>query len=73
MTTANAPTGDSLYTREFFQMFIAAGLFMTGDQADTDQWKNLGYWKDLSQLLASYSRQVLRTEIGKDQPQELIS
>ena len=31
----------------------------------TDQWRNLGYWKDLSQLLASYSRQVLRTEIGK--------
>ena len=30
-----------------------------------DQWKNLGYWKDLSQLLSSYSRQVLRTEIGK--------
>ncbi len=30
----------------------------------SDQWKNLGYWKDLSQLLASYTRQVLRTEIG---------
>ncbi len=30
-----------------------------------DQWKNLGFWKDLSQLLASYSNQVLRTEIGK--------
>ncbi len=30
----------------------------------TDQWKNIGYWQDLSQLLASYSRQVLRTEIG---------
>ncbi len=30
----------------------------------TTQWKNLGYWKDLSQLLASYTRQVLRTEIG---------
>ena len=30
----------------------------------TNQWKNLGYWKDLSQLLASYTRQVLRTEIG---------
>ena len=35
-----------------------------GKQA-TDQWKNLGYWKDLSQLLASYSRRVLRNEIGK--------
>jgi len=33
-------------------------------KAASDQWKNLGYWKDLSQLLASYSRQVLRTEIG---------
>ncbi len=31
----------------------------------TTQWKNLGYWKDLSQLLASYTRQVLRTEMGK--------
>jgi hypothetical protein len=30
----------------------------------SDQWKNLGYWKDLSQLSASYSREVLRTEIG---------
>ena len=30
----------------------------------TDQWKNIGYWKDLSQLLASYTRQVLRVEIG---------
>jgi len=29
-----------------------------------DQWKNIGYWKELSQLLASYTRQVLRTEIG---------
>ncbi len=31
----------------------------------TDQWKNIGYWKDVSQLLASYTRQVLRSEIGK--------
>ena len=31
----------------------------------TDQWKNLGYWQDLSQLLSSYTRQVLRSEIGK--------
>ncbi len=31
----------------------------------TDQWKNLGFWKDLSQLLASYTREVLRREIGK--------
>ena len=30
-----------------------------------DQWKILGYWKDVSQLLASYTRQVLRTEIGE--------
>ncbi len=34
-------------------------------KAATDQWKNLGYWKDISQLLASYTRQVLRSEIGK--------
>ena len=26
--------------------------------------KNVGYWGDLSQLLTSYSRQVLRTDIG---------
>ena len=31
----------------------------------TEKWKNIGYWADLSQLLASYTRQVLRTEIGK--------
>ncbi len=31
----------------------------------TDRWKNLGYWKDVSQLLSSYTRQVLRSEIGK--------
>ncbi len=29
----------------------------------TEQWRNVGHWKDLSQLLASYTRQVLRTEI----------
>ncbi len=29
-----------------------------------EKWKNIGYWGDLSQLLASYTRQVLRTEIG---------
>ena len=33
-------------------------------KAASDQWKNLGYWKDLSQLLASYTRQVFRVEIG---------
>ena len=31
----------------------------------TDQGRNLGYWKDPSQLLASYGRRVLRTEIGR--------
>ncbi len=31
----------------------------------TDRWKNLGYWKDLSQLLASYTRQVLRSKTGE--------
>jgi len=34
-------------------------------KAATTQWKNLGYWKDLSQLLASYTRQVLRSKTGK--------
>ena len=34
-------------------------------KAVTDQWKNLGYWKDLSQLLASYTREVLRGQTGK--------
>ena len=32
-----------------------------------DQWRNIGFWKDLSQLLSAYTRQVLRTEIG-DKP-----
>ncbi len=37
-----------------------------GKKANTsaEKWKNIGYWGDLSQLLASYTRQVLRTEIG---------
>jgi len=30
-----------------------------------EKWKNIGYWKDLSQLLASYTRQVLRSKRGK--------
>ena len=30
-----------------------------------EQWKNLGYWADLSQLLSSYSREALRMEIGQ--------
>ena len=30
----------------------------------TDQWRNLGYWADLSQLLASYTRQGLRSKTG---------
>ncbi len=34
----------------------------------TEKWKNIGYWGDLSQLLASYTRQVLRTEIGETPP-----
>ena len=34
-------------------------------QEATGQWKNLGYWKDLSQLLASYTRQVLKGKTGK--------
>jgi len=38
-----------------------------------EKWKNIGYWGDLSQLLASYTRQVLRTEIGGHHPQSLIS
>jgi len=29
-----------------------------------EKWKNIGSWDDLSQLLASYTSQVLRTEIG---------
>ena len=38
-----------------------------------DQWKNIGYWQDLSQLLASYTRQVLRSEIGNTTLQTLSS
>ena len=39
----------------------------------TDQWKNLGYWKDLSQLLSSYTRQVLRSKTGKNHDNRIIS
>jgi len=35
------------------------------DKEAGDQWRNIGYWKDLSQLLASYTRQVLRGKRGK--------
>jgi len=35
------------------------------DKVASDQWKNIGYWKDLSQLLASYTRQILRAKTGK--------
>jgi len=31
----------------------------------TDPWKNIGFWQDLSQLLTSYTRQVLRGKAGK--------
>ncbi len=34
-------------------------------KAVTSQWKNLGYWKDFSQVLSSYTREVLRREMGK--------
>jgi hypothetical protein len=36
-----------------------------------EKWKNIGCWKDLSQLLTSYSRQVLRTEIGDTNLEDL--
>ncbi len=37
-----------------------------GKKANTsaEKWKNIGYWADLSQLLASYARQVLRSKRG---------
>ncbi len=37
-----------------------------GKKAKTsaERWKSIGFWPDLSQLLASYTRQVLRTGIG---------
>jgi len=31
----------------------------------TDPWKNIGFWQDLSQLLTSYTRKVLRGKTGK--------
>ncbi len=31
-----------------------------------EKWKNIGYWADPSQLLASYTRQVLRSKSGKN-------
>ncbi len=36
-----------------------------------DQWRNIGFWKDLAQLLASYTRQVLRSKRGKTSLTEL--
>ncbi len=38
-----------------------------GDKATktTDPWKNIGFWQDLSQLLTSYTRKVLRGKTGK--------
>ena len=31
----------------------------------TDPWKNIGFWQDLSQLLTSYTRGVLKGKTGK--------
>ena len=31
----------------------------------TDPWKNIGFWQDLSQLLTSYTRRVLKGKTGK--------
>ena len=31
----------------------------------TDPWKNIGFWQDLSQLLTSYTKEVLRGKTGK--------
>ena len=44
-----------------------------GKRAKTsaEKWKNIGYWGDLSQLLASYTRQVLRTEIDDTNLEDL--
>ncbi len=35
-----------------------------GARTSAEKWKSIGYWGDLSQVLASYARQVLRSEIG---------
>jgi len=35
------------------------------DKEAGDQWRNIGFWKDLSQLLSAYTRQVLRSKTGK--------
>ena len=43
-----------------------------GRKAKETQWKNLGYWKDLSQLLASYTREVLRGQTGKTSLQHYL-
>jgi hypothetical protein len=32
-----------------------------GAKTSTEKWKNIGYWGELSQLLASYSHEVLRS------------
>ncbi len=35
------------------------------DKEAGDHWRNIGFWKDLSQLLSAYTRQVLRSKTGK--------
>jgi hypothetical protein len=38
-----------------------------------EKWKNIGYWADPSQLLTSYSHEVLTSKKGKGHPYGLIS
>ena len=51
--------------QDFFTDYFPEKNLRKGKGAKSaEKWKNIGYWGDLSQLLACFTRQVLRTEIG---------
>lgn len=37
----------------------------TKTKIGVDGWSNIGFWADLGQLMSSYTREVLRKEIGE--------
>jgi MFS family permease len=71
MTTATNPYAERLYTRQFFQVFAAAGLFMTGValQFHFGQYVEfIGYGVDMLGLIMSISivgTLLIRLHIGR--------
>lgn len=39
----------------------------------TKEWRNIGYWRDLGQALASYARQISRDDIMPSSLKELFT